>query len=59
MNTEDLEQAIRIVEGTARSIGIEVVEKESDKAKVVITEQTETKKQAEPPKTEPPKENAK
>lgn len=38
LNTDDLEQAMRIVEGTARSMGIEVVEKESDKAKVLGTE---------------------
>ena len=31
LNTENIEQAMKIVEGTARSMGIEVVEKESDK----------------------------
>ena len=30
LNTEDIEQAMKIIEGTARSMGIEVVEKKSD-----------------------------
>ena len=30
LNTEDIEQAMKMIEGTARSMGIEVVEKKSD-----------------------------
>jgi large subunit ribosomal protein L11 len=35
LNTDDLGQAMKIVEGTARSMGIEVVEKESDVIKMM------------------------
>ena len=38
LNTSDLKQAIKIIEGTARSMGIEVVEKE---IKVVENEKTQ------------------
>lgn len=47
LNTTDIAQAMKIVEGTARSMGIEVVEKESDIAKVVITKEKEEAKVAE------------
>ena len=43
LNTDDLGQAMKIVEGTARSMGIEVVETEADKAKVKLVEPAEEK----------------
>ena len=51
LNTDDIEQAIKIVEGTARSMGIEVVEKESDIAKIEV-EIEEAKKEKEAAATE-------
>ena len=50
LNTENIEQAMKIIEGTARSMGIEVVEKKSD-IKDYSQVATEDKK-AEPTKEE-------
>lgn len=42
LNTQDLEQAIKIVEGTARSMGIEVVEKIEKKDKEEAADAAQT-----------------
>ena len=44
LNTDKIEQAMKIIEGTARSMGIEVVEKRT--AKPVTSEEEETKNAA-------------
>ena len=57
LNTDDLEQAIKIVEGTARSMGIDVVEKRTAKPVEVDEGKEATKKDekaAPAPKTAPP-----
>lgn len=43
LNADGLEQAMKIVEGTARSMGIVVVETEADKANVKLVEPKEEK----------------
>lgn len=43
LNADGLEQAMKIVEGTARSMGIVVVETEADKANVKLVEPKEKK----------------
>ena len=48
LNTEDIEQAMKIVEGTAKSMGIEVVEKKSDIKKAVEGENNSLKDKMEP-----------
>lgn len=55
LNTDDLERAMKIVEGTARSMGIVVVETEADKANVKLVEPKEEKALAPAAKPEPPK----
>ena len=56
LNTNDLKQAVRIVEGTARSMGIDVVEKKTPKAPEETEAKEETKK--EKPAAAPKKEAA-
>lgn len=60
LNTGDMEQAMKIVEGTARSMGIEVAETEADAEKIraKIKEREEEAKSAAPAAAAPPKEAA-
>lgn len=46
LNTDDLEQAMKIVEGTARSMGIDVVEKKTEKVPDEATENSDMGKGA-------------
>lgn len=59
LNTDDPEQARKIVEGTARSMGIDIVEKKTEKAPDEETEDSDTNKGVKTNKAAPPKSEVK